>query len=226
LNGQKATSFNCLFMYRGLFHDMAKKDSFDTTRSSIPDNAMSLFDRENLESLDALRYEMSRVSATTPVPLLENNLTSIRTETSGADHAFEQFKIDDNDESWGMGELNVKIIHRGRIKISRTQWQQSIDTCSEGFVEDGIRKDFHLNILQHPSSVRLIYISYRYKQSGDKQREFRRGILLDGQTNIEELMMHLAYWFTAQPHAEKNYAVWKKLVDQAMTKLRSRALQS
>jgi hypothetical protein len=33
--------------------------------------------------------------------------------------------------------------------------------------------------------------------------------------------MQLAYWFTAQPHAEKNYPVWKMLVDEAMTRLRS-----
>jgi len=182
---------------------------------------MSLFDRENLESLDALRYEMSRISATKPTSLPETNKESTSTETSDADHIFEQCKIDENDESWGMGELNVKIIHRGRVKISRTQWQQIIDTCSDGFIEHGVRKDFYLNILQHPSRVRLIYISYRYKQAGGKQSECRRGILLDEETNIQELMTHLAYWFTAQPHAEKNYSVWKKLVDEAMTKLSS-----
>jgi len=198
---------------------MAKKSSIDTTRISLSENAMSLFDRENLESLDALRYQMSRVSATKPASLPGTNPESISTETSDADHVFDQCKIDDNDESWAMGELNIKIIHRGRIKISRTQWQQIIATCSDGFIEDGIRKDFYLNILQHPSNVRLIYISYRYKQSGGKQNECRRGILLDEKANIQELMIHLAYWFTAQPHAEKNYAVWKKLVDEAMTKL-------
>ena len=46
-------------------------------------------------------------------------------------------------------------------------------------------------------------MTYRYKQSSDKQREFRRGILVDKASNIREMMMHLAYWFTAQPHAEK-----------------------
>lgn len=181
---------------------------------------MSLFDRENLEFLDALRYKIPRVPAATRTNLPGNDLTAPSVGTSDADHVFDLYKIEDNDESWGMGELNVKIIHRGRIRISRTEWQQVIDTCSDGFFEDGIRKDFHLNILLHPSSVRLIYISYRYKQSGDKQRESRRGILLDEGTNIRELMIHLAYWFTAQPHAEKNYPVWKKLVDEAMTKLR------
>lgn len=199
---------------------MAKKDSVERAKTSASDNAISLFDRENLEFLDALRYEIARVPATTPDAPAGSDLTSNSSETSDADHVFDRYKIADNDESWGMGELNVKIIHRGRIRISRTQWAQVIGTCSDGFIEDGIRKDFHLNILVHPSSVRLIYISYRYKQSGDKQREFRRGILLDGAANIRELMMHLAYWFTAQPHAEKNYPVWKKLVDEAMTKLR------
>jgi hypothetical protein len=180
---------------------------------------MSLFDRENLESLDALRFELLRASTATTALSPESKPASVSTETCDADRIFNQYKIDDGDESWGMGELNVKIVDRGRLKISRTQWQQIIGTCSDGFVERGIRKDFHLNILQHPSTVRLIYISYRYRQSGDKQRECRRGVLLDGQTNIYESMMRLAYWFTAQPHAEKNLAVWKKLVDEAMTKL-------
>jgi hypothetical protein len=198
---------------------MVKKDSAARAKVSPTDGAMSLFDRENLEFLDALRYEIARASAATPPVPPENDLTSTA-GSSGADHVFDLYRVDDNDESWGMGELNMKIIHRGRIRISRTQWQQVIDTCSDGFTEDGIRKDFHLNILLHPSSVRLIYISYRFKQSGDKQREFRRGILLDEATNIREMMMHLAYWFTAQPHAEKNYPLWKKLVDQAMKKLR------
>jgi hypothetical protein len=197
---------------------MAKKGSTDTTRLST-DNALSLFDRENLESLDALRYELLRASATTTASLPENNLSSLQTETSDADRIFDQYKIDDGDESWGMGELNVKVVDRGRIKISRTQWQQMVSTCGDGFTESGIRKDFHLNVLQHLSTVRLIYISYRYKQSGDKQREYRRGILVDEHSNVYELMMRLAYWFTAQPHADKNLAVWKKLVDEAMTKL-------
>jgi|ERR1035441_4049425 hypothetical protein len=200
---------------------MAKKSSVDKAQTSFTNSALSLFDRENLEFLDALRYKSSRDSVTTPGSSPKSDLSSIDTDTSDADHVFDRCKVDDNDENWGMGELNVKIIHRGRIRISRNEWQQIIDTCSDGFIEDGIRKDFHLNILQHPGSVRLIYISYRYKQSGDKQKECRRGVFLDEQTNIREMMMHLAYWFTAQPHAEKNYAVWKKLVDEAMTKLRS-----
>jgi hypothetical protein len=200
---------------------MAKKDSVASTKTSPADSAMSLFDRENLEFLDALRYEIARVPHAAIPALSGSDLTSTEADASDADHVFALYKIDDNDESWGMGELNVKIIHRGRIRISRTQWQQVIATCSDGFIEDGIRKDFHLNILLHPSSVRLIYISYRYKQPGDKQRESRRGALLDGATNLRELMMHLAYWFTAQPHAEKNYPVWKKLVEEAMSRLPS-----
>lgn len=206
-----------------LFNDMSKKNSVETTTISATDNAISLFDHDNLEFLDALRYKALRVSATTLVSPPENELRAVYTQTTDADRVFDLYKIDDNDEGWGMGELNVKIIHRGRIRICRTEWQQVIDTCGDGFVEDGIRKDFHLNILLHPSRVRLVYISYRYKQSGHKQRESRRGILLDEATNIRELMMHLAYWFTAQPYAEKNYPVWKKLVDEAVTKLRNSA---
>jgi hypothetical protein len=146
--------------------------------------------------------------------------TRVPAEPSDADRVFDQYKIDDNDEGWGLGELNVQIVHRGRIRVNRTQWQQIIDTCSDGFVEDGIRKDFYFNIFQHPSGVRLTYVTYRYKQSEDTQKELRRGILTDEETNISEAMMHLAFWFTAQPHAEKHYPVWKKLVDEAIKKLR------
>jgi hypothetical protein len=204
-----------------LFDDMAKKSSVVKTRISQTDIAISLFDRDNLEFLDALRYKSSRVSMTPQASPKLDSLMTVHSGPSNADRLFEQCKVDDNDERWGMGELNVQIIHRGRIRISRGEWHQVIGTCSDGFIENGIRKDFHLNILQHPSHVRLIYISYRYKQSGDKQKEHRRGILVDETSNIQELMIHLAYWFTAQPHAEKNYAVWKALVDKAMTKLAS-----
>jgi hypothetical protein len=152
---------------------MAKKDSVGKTKSAPPDSVMSLFDSDNLEFLDALQYNIAHASATTPTTptaVLGSGLTSTSADTANADHIFELYRIADDDESWGMGELNVKIMHRGRIRISRTEWRQVVVTCSDGFVEDGIRKDFHLNILLHPSSVRLIYISYRYKQFGDKQR--------------------------------------------------------
>ena len=183
---------------------------------------MSLFDRDNLEFLDALRDRLERISAataTTAAPPKSDPTASA--DASDADHLFERYRVSDDDERWDMGELNVKIIHRGRIRIKRAQWQQVIETCSDGLVEDGIRKDFYLNIFLHPNDVRLIYVTYRYKQSGDKQREFRRGILVDDASNLREMMMHLAYWFTAQPHADKNYPVWNNLVDQAMAKLRA-----
>ena len=195
-----------------------KKRSADRSPSPATDGTPSLFDRDNLEHLDALRYEILRASAAPPASV-STKLTA--EQFSDAARLFGQNKIDDDDETWNMGELNVKIIHRGRIRISRTQWQQVITTCSAAIREEGIRKDVHLNILQHPSSVRLIYISYRYKQSGEKQKECRRGLLVDQQTNIEDLMERFAYWFTAQPHAEANYDVWSELVDEAMTKLRN-----
>jgi hypothetical protein len=182
-------------------------------------HAISLFDRENLEFLDALRYRPAKVSAPTAPTSAQNGSLPTATEPDTADKIFAQYRIGDCDETWGMGELNIKIIHRGRIRISRNEWQQVIETCSAGFSEDGIRKDFHLNILQHPLFVRLVYVSYRYKLAGDKQQEHRRGILVDGDTNIENMMTRLAFWFTAQPHAENNYAVFEKLVDAAMTKL-------
>jgi hypothetical protein len=200
---------------------MAKRGSVASLKTATADGALSLFDRENLEFLDALRYEIARIPQVQIPAHSSGDVASSEADGTDADRLFERYKVDEGDESWGMGELNVKIIHRGRIRISRAQWQQVIATCSDGFVEDGIRKDFHLNILVHPSGVRLIYISYRYKQSGDKQREFRRGALLDGAADIRELMSQLIYWFTAQPHAEKNYRVWKKLTDEAMTKLPS-----
>jgi hypothetical protein len=136
-----------------------------------------------------------------------------------ADQIFAEYRIRDSDENWEMGELNVKIIHRGRIRIRRDEWHRVIETCSASFSEDGIRKDLHLNILQHARCVRLVYISYRYKRAGDKQQEHRRGVLLDAETNIQNMMTRLAYWFTAQPHAEKNYSVFETLVEEAMTKL-------
>ena len=212
---------------------MAKRKGWDTSRIALTDSAISLFDRENLEFLDALRYSVPAAPATTaPGYGPSDAATAVSglgsaaapgTETLDADRLFDEFKIADNDEARDMGELNVQIIHRGRIRISRSQWRQVIATCSDGCTEDGVRKDFHLNILQHPCGVRLIYISYRYKQSGEKQKEARRGILVDTNTDIQQLMMHLAYWFTAQPHAERNYPVWKKLVDEAMTKIKAAA---
>ncbi len=200
---------------------MARKKPARKDEASVADGAMSLFDRDNLEFLDALRYRLERISATTASAACPKGEPAANADASDADRLFERHRVSDDDERWGMGELNVKIIHRGRIRINRAQWQQVIETCSDGLVEDGIRKDFYLNIFFHPSNVRLIYVTYRYKQSGEKQREFRRGILVDEGSNIREMMMHLAYWFTAQPHAEKNYPVWKNLVDQAMAKLRT-----
>jgi hypothetical protein len=194
---------------------MAKRRSEGKSQISLTDNVISLFDPENLELLDALRYRRPSTSPAKPV----SELGLVATDQSTADQVFAECKIEDADEIWGAGELNVKIIHRGRIRIRRQEWQQIIDTCSDGFSEDGIRKDFHLNVLQHPRCVRLVYISYRYKQAGDKQKEYRRGVLVDADTNIQNAMIHLAYWFTAQPHAEHNYAVFKALVDEAMTKL-------
>ena len=182
---------------------------------------MSLFDRDNLEFLDALRDRLERISAATATAAHPKSDPTASADASGADRLFERYRVSEDDERWDMGELNVKIIHRGRIRIKRAQWQQVIETCSDGLVEDGIRKDFYLNIFLHPNDVRLIYVTYRYKQSGDKQREFRRGILVDDASNLREMMMHLAYWFTAQPHADKNYPVWNNLVDQAMAKLRA-----
>jgi hypothetical protein len=205
---------------RKWFVDMAKRHVVNTSRASFDDNAISLFDRENLESLDALRYQTSSASVAL-ASRAENGSRLAATVPGSADQIFAQYQIRDTDETWGMGELNVQIIHRGRIRIRRTEWQQVIGTCSAGFSEDGIRKDFHLNILEHPRFVRLVYISYRYKQAGDKQREHRRGILLDEDTNIADMMRRLAYWFTAQPHAESNYSVFETLVDEAMTKLTS-----
>jgi hypothetical protein len=200
---------------------MAKKRSEGKSQRSLTDNVISLFDPENLELLDALRYRRPNTSESTPASDPGSNLKFSAGEQCTADHVFAQCKIEETDETWGPGELNVKIIHRGRVRISRKEWPQVIDTCSDGFSEDAIRKDFHLNILQHPSCVRLVYISYRYKQAGDKQKEFRRGIFLDADTNIQNMMSHLAYWFTAQAHAEYNYAVFMALVDEAMTKLKN-----
>lgn len=196
---------------------MAKTRLEGKSQVSPTDNVISLFDPENLELLDALRYRRPNPFPWTPA----SEPRFIAADRCTADHVFAQCKIEDADATWGAGELNVKIIHRGRIRVARSEWQQIIDTCSAGFVEDGIRKDFHLNILQHPSSVRLVYISYRYKQAGDKQKEYRRGILLDEDTNNQNVMIHLAYWFTAQPHAENNYAVFEALVEEAMTKLKT-----
>lgn len=204
-----------------MLDDMARKDLTRKGKASLTDSAISLFDHDNLEFLDALRYRLERISVATGTAARPESGPTPSADAPDADRVFERYRIKDDDEGWGMGELNVKIIHRGRIRISRVHWQQVIETCSDGLVEDGIRKDFHLNILSHPSNVRLIYVSYRYKQSGDKQRDARRGILLDGASDIREMMMHLAYWFTAQPHAEQNYSVWKNLVDQAMAKLRA-----
>jgi hypothetical protein len=206
---------------RDVFDDMARKDPVRKDKASVADGAMSLFDRDNLEFLDALRYGLERISAATATAARPKSDPTASADASDADHLFERYRVSDDDERWDMGELNVKIIHRGRIRINRAQWQQVIQTCSDGLVEAGIRKDFYLNIFLHPSNVRLIYVTYRYKQSSDKQREFRRGILVDEASNIREMMMHLAYWFTAQPHAEKNYPVWNHLVEQAMAKLRA-----
>ena len=206
---------------KDVFDDMARKDPVRKDKASMADGAMSLFDRDNLEFLDALRYGLERISAATATAARPKSDPTASADASDADHLFERYWVSDDDERWDMGELNVKIIHRGRIRINRAQWQQVIQTCSDGLVEAGIRKDFYLNIFLHPSNVRLIYVTYRYKQSSDKQREFRRGILVDEASNIREMMMHLAYWFTAQPHAEKNYPVWNHLVEQAMAKLRA-----
>jgi hypothetical protein len=197
---------------------MAKKAGARAKTVST-DNAISLFDRENLEFLDALRANVARTSATRRAAPARSDPASNSSDAPNAESVFRLYRISDNDEAWGMGELNIKIIHRGRIRINRDRWVQVIDTCSDGCTENGIRKDFHLNILSHSDGVRLIYISYRYKQSGDKQRDSRRGILVDELTDIRELMMHLAFWFTAQPHAEENYSVWKRLIDEAMAKL-------
>lgn len=199
---------------------MAKKRSGNTRETSLNESAISLFDRENLEFLDALRYRPAIIPTMPAAPAEQTSLPTA-TEAGNADRIFAQYQIRDADETWSMGELNIKIIHRGRIRIRRSEWHQVIDTCSAGFSEDGIRKDFHLNILQHPSFVRLVYISYRYKRAGDKQQEHRRGILVDETTNIQNMMTRLAFWFTAQPHAESNYPIFERLVDGAMTKLTS-----
>ena len=200
---------------------MARKDPARKDKASVAGGAMSLFDRDNLEFLDALRYRLDRIPSAAATAAGPKSDPTASSGESDADRLFEQCRVSDDDERWGMGELNVKIIHRGRIRIRRAQWQQVMETCSDGLVEDGIRKDFYLNMFLHPSNVHLIYVTYRYKQFGDKRREFRRGILVDEASNIREMMMHLAYWFTAQPHAEKNYPVWKNLVDQAMAKFRA-----
>jgi hypothetical protein len=183
------------------------------------DQHLSLFDRENLEYLDALRYRPSNAPLTPPTGPAQPGSPPVAAQPGNADRIFATYRIRETDETWGMGELNVKIIHRGRIRIHRQEWPQVISTCSAGFTEDGIRKDFYLNVLQHPQFVRLVYISYRYKRPGDKQHEHRRGILVDDVTDIRTMMTHLAFWFTAQPHAETNYAIFEQLVDDAMTKL-------
>jgi hypothetical protein len=204
---------------------MAGKNTTASRAKSFHDDALSLFDRENLEFLDSLRYNGPHIPAAEPTALAARAAERVRVEASEADAVFGRYRIDDNDEQWGMGQLNVRIVPRGRMRISRNEWRQVIPVCSDGFSEDGVRKDFHLNILEHPGTVRLIYISYRYKQSGDKQRECRRGILVDKETNIQELMTRLAYWFIAQPHAEENFGVLKALFDEAMRRLRGPGVQ-
>jgi hypothetical protein len=199
--------------------NLAKKRPFNTRQAPLNDNVISLFDRDNLEFLDALRYRPPSASAATPLAPTQDRSRPTTAEPGNADHIFAEYRIRDSDETWGMGELNIKIIHRGRIRIRREEWPQVIATCSAGFSEDGIRKDFHLNILQHQRFVRLVYISYRYRLAGDKQQEHRRGILVDEETNLKNMMTRLAYWFTAQPHAEQNFPVFEALVDEAMTKL-------
>src|ERR1022692_3068515 len=99
---------------------MAKKRATQKIGPSLSDHEISLFDRDNLEFLDALRYNNSQLAATLPASPLEKSVLPNCSETSGADQLFDECKIDDNDERWSMGELNVRIIHRGRIRISRS----------------------------------------------------------------------------------------------------------
>jgi hypothetical protein len=35
-------------------------------------------------------------------------------------------------------------------------------------------------------------------------------------------MVNLAYWLTAQPHADRDYGIWERLIDEAMEKAKDR----
>ena len=95
---------------------MAKKDSARKDKASFADGAMSLFDRDNLEFLDALRYGLERISAATATAAPPKGDPTASADASDADHLFKRSRIGDDDERWDMGELDVKIIHRGRIR--------------------------------------------------------------------------------------------------------------
>jgi hypothetical protein len=126
---------------------MAKKRPVNASEGPSNEHTISLFDRENLEFLDALRYRPASAPAPAGAPPPDDGSAPAITDPNDADRIFADYRVRENDETWGMGELNVRIIHRGRIRIHRSEWPQVIETCSAGLTEDGISKDFYLNIL-------------------------------------------------------------------------------
>lgn len=93
--------------------------------------------------------------------------------------------------------------------------------CKHDTTERGIVKQFRLHVLRYAGDVRLVYGTYRFKLQIAKAwvRDYRCGKLIDARATIRESMVNLAYWLTAQPHAETNYSTWEALIDEAIAKL-------
>lgn len=204
-----------------IFLDMAR--SADIARAAaLGPNELSLFDPENVQELAVLRRRASPPAGPPEAPLAALERPP-QNDASGsdADRLFERFKIDERRKDWQLGALDIDVIHRGRIRIAANEWPPAIMYCKRDLIESNIVKQFRLHVLKNSPDVGLIYGTYRFKQKIAKAwlRDYHGGKFIDAKTNIRETMINLAYWLTAQQHAEKNYATWEGLIEEALTKL-------
>jgi hypothetical protein len=140
---------------------------------------------------------------------------------SDADHIFDRFEIAKDGKDWQMGTVDIDIIHRGRIRIATHEWPPVIMYCKSDLTEEGIVKQFRLHVLRYSHDVTLVYGTYRFKQEIAKAwlQDHRCGKIVDAHANIRETTVNLAFWLTAQQHAEKSFPTWAALIAEAMTKL-------
>jgi hypothetical protein len=192
--------------------------------SSASSTELSLFDPENLHHLELLRKTASLALVSTDVSQTPSEVQRpARAPGTELDRIFDQFKIRGDDRDWQMGTVDIDVIHRGRMRIATGDWPPLISYCRCDATENGIVKQFRLHVLRHATDIRLIYGTYRFKLQIAKAwtSDYRCGKLLAAGADIRESMVNLAYWLTAQPHAQTNFTTWETLIDEALVKLSS-----
>jgi hypothetical protein len=121
---------------------------------------LSLFDADNLETLDHIRRKVASAFTPDRVPAPRSGAdSSTGAPAAVVDRLFEQCAIDESQRKvWQAGNLDIEIIHRGWVRISKDEWPPLIDYCKRDRRDGNIRKQFRLHVLADANDTRNLSV--------------------------------------------------------------------